>query len=132
MSACRSFRPLVTTFVHHLLKNCQVWLCLFIAWLFLAKMILLLVFVFFVPNGYGCSYVFPKSFIFSYMCIVNPAKIYSFKVNNRNTRKRCEMCSKLTIKTPERRQWLRSGVFIVNFEHISHLFLLSLLWNLNK
>ena len=28
---------------------------------------------------------------------------------------------KLTIKTPERRQWLRFGVFIVNFEHISHL-----------
>ena len=27
-----------------------------------------------------------------------------FKVNNRNTRKRCEICSKLTIKTPERRQ----------------------------
>ena len=27
-----------------------------------------------------------------------------FKVNNRNTRKKCEICSKLTIKTPERRQ----------------------------
>ena len=26
-----------------------------------------------------------------------------FKVNNRNTRKRCEICSKLTIKTPEPR-----------------------------
>ena len=24
------------------------------------------------------------------------------------------------MKTPERRQWRRSGVFIVNFEHISH------------
>ena len=30
----------------------------------------------------------------------------------------CETCSKLTIKTPERRQRRRSGVFIVNFEHI--------------
>ena len=29
----------------------------------------------------------------------------------------------LTIKTPERRQRSRSGDFIVNFEHISHLFL---------
>ena len=29
-----------------------------------------------------------------------PAKIYLFKVNNRNTRKRCEICLKLTIKTP--------------------------------
>ena len=31
-----------------------------------------------------------------------PAGIYLFKVNNRNTRARCEICSKLTIKTPER------------------------------
>ena len=30
------------------------------------------------------------------------ANIYLFKVNNRNTRKRCEICLKLTIKTPER------------------------------
>ena len=28
---------------------------------------------------------------------------------------RCEIYSKLTIKTPERCQWRRSGVFIVNF-----------------
>ena len=42
---------------------------------------------------------------------------YMFKVNNRNTRTRCEICSKLTIKTLERRHWRRSGVFI-NFEHI--------------
>ena len=42
---------------------------------------------------------------------------------NRNTRTRCQICSNLTIKTPERRQWRCSGVFIVNFEHISHLVL---------
>ena len=42
------------------------------------------------------------------------------KVNNRNTKTRCEIRSKLTIKTPEPRQWRRSGAFIVNFEHISH------------
>ena len=34
-----------------------------------------------------------------------PANIYLFKMNNRNTRKRCEICSKLTIKTPKRRHW---------------------------
>ena len=34
----------------------------------------------------------------------NPACNYMFKVNNRNTRARCKMCSKGTIKTPERRQ----------------------------
>ena len=33
----------------------------------------------------------------------NPANIYLFKVNNRNTIKSCEICLKLTIKTPERR-----------------------------
>ena len=32
-----------------------------------------------------------------------PTGIYLFKVNNKNTRTRCEICSKLTIKTPERR-----------------------------
>ena len=36
----------------------------------------------------------------------NPADVYLLKVNNRNTRTRCEISSKLTIKTPERRQWL--------------------------
>ena len=46
-----------------------------------------------------------------------------FKVNNRNTRTRCEIRLKLAIKTPERRYWRLSGVFIVNFEYISHFFL---------
>ena len=32
------------------------------------------------------------------------AKIYLFKVNNGNTRRRCKICSKLTIKVPKRRQ----------------------------
>ena len=50
------------------------------------------------------------------------ANIYLLKVNNRNIRRRCEICSKLITKTPERRQWHDCGVFIVNFEHISHLF----------
>ena len=34
-----------------------------------------------------------------------PVDICLLQVNNRNTRRRCEICSKLTIKTPERRQW---------------------------
>ena len=38
----------------------------------------------------------------------------------------CEICSKLTIKTQGQRHWHRSGVFIVNFEHISHLLLVFL------
>ena len=57
------------------------------------------------------------------------ANIYLFKVNDRNPRKRCGICSKLTIKTPERH---RSDICIVNFEHISHHFLAFLLLTLNK
>ena len=49
-------------------------------------------------------------------CSLIPADNYMFKVNNKNTRTRCEIRSKLTIKTPERRQWRCSSVFIVNFE----------------
>ena len=48
----------------------------------------------------------------------HPVGIYLLKVNNRNNRTRCEISSKLTIKKPERRQWFRSGIFIVNFEDI--------------
>ena len=54
-----------------------------------------------------------------------------FRVNNRNTRLTSEICLKLTIKTPERRQWCRFGVFIINFEHISHRVLVFLLLTLN-
>ena len=45
----------------------------------------------------------------------NPANIYLLKINNRNTKKKREICSKSTIKSPERRQWHYFGVFIVNF-----------------
>ena len=59
-----------------------------------------------------------------------PAGIYLLQVNNRNSRTRCEVCSKLTTKTSER-HWRRSGAFIVNFEDISHLALVCLLLTLN-
>ena len=49
-----------------------------------------------------------------------PAGIYMLKVNKTNIRTKYEICSKLTIKTPERLQWRHSGVFIVSFEHVSH------------
>ena len=42
------------------------------------------------------------------------------------------MCSKITIKTPQRCLWRRPGVFIVNFKPISQLFLVFLLLTLNK
>ena len=44
----------------------------------------------------------------------SPASFQLFKVNNRNTRKRCKICSKLTIKTPERRQRHCFGVLKVH------------------
>ena len=48
------------------------------------------------------------------VCASFPVGICLFKVNNKKTRTRYEICSKLTIKTPER-------VFTVNFEYISYL-----------
>ena len=70
-----------------------------------------------IPRGVPFLEAFPvpRFFIppFRILKIAN----YMFKVNNRNTRTSCEICSnrntrtsceicsKLTIKTPERRQW---------------------------
>ena len=50
----------------------------------------------------------------------SPGGIYLFKVNNRNIRKRCEICSKLTIEAPEQHQYFTpySSVSIFNFEHV--------------
>ena len=63
-----------------------------------------------------CSWKFCEIFRTTTLQNTCPANIYLInKVNNRNTRKSCELCSKLTIKTPERRQW---RAFIIKFEHI--------------
>ena len=48
-----------------------------------------------------------------------PVGLYLVKVNNRNTRTRCKICSKLTMKTTERRHWRRSGVFIINLVYFT-------------
>ena len=56
---------------------------------------------------------------------------YIFKINNKNARKKCKICSKLTIKTLERHRWLRFGDFIVSFKYSLHIFLVFLLWTLN-
>ena len=56
---------------------------------------------------------------------------YMVKVNN-STSARCEICLKLMMKTPQRRQWRHSGGFIVNFEHILHLILVFLLLTLSR
>ena len=51
--------------------------------------------------------------------------MYLLIVIYRNTRQRCNLCSMLTMKTPKRR---RSGVFIVNFDHILYLFYFFYCW----
>ena len=51
------------------------------------------------------------------------------KVNNRNTRRRCETRSKLTIKTLYNNN---KGIFIVNFKNISHLVQMFLLLTLSR
>ena len=60
------------------------------------------------------------------ICIFLPAWIYLFKVNYENTSTMRNIYSMLTIKAPER-HWRCSGVFIVNFEHVSHIILEFLL-----
>ena len=52
-----------------------------------------------------------------------PANIWLFNVNNKNSRKKCEIRPKLAIKTLKQRHYRHFGVCIV----ISHLFLLFLL-----
>ena len=44
-----------------------------------------------------------------YWKVLWPAGCHMFKVNNRSARTRREICSKLTIKTPERRQTLKKS-----------------------
>ena len=75
---------------------------------------------------YWCIFLI-NSFLF------NSASTYLIKVNNNgSTRMMCEICWKLTIKTPERRHWRRSGVFFANFEQISHIVLVFPWLTLNK
>ena len=62
---------------------------------------------------------------------MNPVGNCLLKINNKKTITKCEICSKLTIKTPEPRHWRLSGVFNINFDFISHLILMFLLLTVN-
>ena len=53
--------------------------------------------------------VLVQVFVLLVICVLNydshnPANIYSFKINNRNTRQRCAICSKLAIKTSSQQE----------------------------
>ena len=86
---------------------------------------------FFVLQFFGFFWFFFFFLFFFFLsfsfCLLNVTGNYFFKVNDKNTRKRCEIYSQLTVKALKRRQRRRSNVFIVNFEYISHLFLQHLL-----
>ena len=58
---------------------------------------------------YGSFFIFSSYFFvsfntFKFTIETFPANIYLFKFSNRNSWKRCEICSKLTIKIPERQK----------------------------
>ena len=57
---------------------------------------------------------------------VDPANIYLLKVYNRNTRARCEICSKLIIKTAERQHQLLLTNCLSVFDHFVGLALKGL------
>ena len=75
--------------------------------------------------------LFYFEYIKSNSTITQPKKCM-FNFNSRTTRKGREIISKLSTKSPRQRRWGRSGVFVVNFEHILHTFLLFLLLTLYK
>ena len=48
--------------------------------------------------------------------VLNLTNIHLFNVKNGNTRTMCEICSKLTVNTLERRHWRGSSIFIGSSE----------------
>ena len=88
-----------------------------------------------------CSNVFINDIELGRVYFGKHFRVKLFRVNNRNTRKRCKTCSKSLIMIPKRRyfyihfqgvqQRRRSSAFSVNFEHISYLLLVFRLLALN-
>ena len=64
-------------------------------------------------SGNLCTFIICS--IRRFLAVIIPAGIYLLKVNNRNTRARCEICSKLTIFF----YFSISSVSIVNFEQVN-------------
>ena len=63
--------------------------------------------------------------------VLDPSGL-KFKASSGNTRTMCRICSKLTMKTLERRQLRRFGVFVASFEHISPIVLVFSSLALNR
>ena len=82
--------------------------------------------------NFECSYIV---FLFQVSSKSGPTtvSIYLFKVNNRNTRKKLEICLRLTIKkTVVGSQQHRLGFFVNNFGHVLYFALLFSLLILSK
>ena len=80
-------------------------------------------------NNFTPSHEKPENIHINLQCLKNftksyPANIYMFKVNNRNTKKKCGICSELTIKTPEQHHYVQNN--------ITDIVLVSLLLNLTS
>ena len=68
-----------------------------------------------IPYYNGVTYTVVNPYIVvAYNGNIFPDCNYLFIVNSRNTRPRCKICLKLTIKTPEQRHWLLFNVFILS------------------
>ena len=59
---------------------------------------------------FATYFVWNRNFLISEWFPTIPTGIYLFKVNNCNTITVCEICSNLTIKTSEQRQWHQNDV----------------------
>ena len=67
-----------------------------------------------------------QKFLYSLFCSISPAKIYLFKVNERNTRKRCVKYVKVKSNNTCNKK------YFVNIEHVSRLFLVFLLLKFSR
>ena len=79
-----------------------------------------------------CYYYNTFQYISDITVLEHLPNTYLFKVVIGTLKKSCEICSKLTIKTPERRQCQHSVFLNVNSEHISHPFVVFLVLTLSK
>ena len=110
ISSCLSFCVIFSLCIIHLFY--YILLCFILLLIFLRKSIISTMLPFLSWNK-NIENKLQSGFLY-------PANIYLFKVNNKKTRKRFHISSKLTVKTLHQGHWCLPGIFVVNFEHISH------------
>ena len=62
----------------------------------------------------------PSSYT-SFQCLYCCFWVFCYMSIMETQKKNCEIYWQLTVKVPERPQWLRICAFFINFEHISHI-----------